>query len=180
MKKTKIVNQNGFMLVETLIVTVFIMGIFTLLYTNLFPVLAEYEKETNYDTVEGTYLAHWARVITNKGLREDVYLTVSDDGYQEIDDCNFYYVRDTTSTKECLNFRKVNKVSKIYLTTYSLVNFKNEVKDNNNYNRSFQEYIASLPTYAKNPDKENYYRIIIEYQKEGVKEYANIELGGAR
>ena len=34
MLKTKIVNKKGFMLVETLIVSVFILAVFSLLYTN--------------------------------------------------------------------------------------------------------------------------------------------------
>ena len=68
MKKTKIVNKNGFILVETLIVGVFIMAIFSLLYTNFFPLIGEYERYKDYDTVESTYIAHWARMIALKGL----------------------------------------------------------------------------------------------------------------
>ena len=40
MKDKKVLNKRGFMLVETLIVGVFVMGIFSLLYTNVSPLLA--------------------------------------------------------------------------------------------------------------------------------------------
>ena len=37
-------NNKGFILVETLIVSVFIMAIFSILYTNFFPLIGEYER----------------------------------------------------------------------------------------------------------------------------------------
>ena len=59
MNLSKKVNKKGFMLVETLIVSVFVMGIFSLLYANFFPLVGEYERYKNYNTVEATYIAHW-------------------------------------------------------------------------------------------------------------------------
>ena len=38
-KKKKPLNKKGFMLLETLIVSIFVMTIFAMLYTNLFPLL---------------------------------------------------------------------------------------------------------------------------------------------
>ena len=36
-------NNKGFMLVETLIVAVFSMAIFSIIYTNYYPIMADYE-----------------------------------------------------------------------------------------------------------------------------------------
>ena len=47
MKNKKVLNSRGFILVETLIVGVFIMGIFSLLYANFFPLIGEYERYKN-------------------------------------------------------------------------------------------------------------------------------------
>ena len=182
MKKTKIVNKSGFILVETLIVGVFIMGIFSLLYTNFFPLIGEYERYKNYDTVESTYIAHWGRMIALKGLPESVYTTASTSGYLDITDCSLYTVSDGQNS--CAAFKTMNNISKIYLTSYATTNFKNFVKDNNSFSRSFREYISYLPTYSKNTSKtadSGYYRVIVEYVSNDTYRYGNIEvyIGGS-
>ena len=177
MKKKKIVNEKGFMLVETLIVSVFVMGIFTLLYTNFFPLIGEYERYRNYDSVEATYIAHWARMIALKGLPDSIYNEVNTTGYKDISDCNLYTERDGITS--CGGFKTVNNVSKIYLTTYSTVKFKNYVKDNSSYDRSFQEYIAYLPAYSKNTNKtpaNGFYRVIVEYVSNNAYKYGTREV----
>lgn len=177
MKKTKIVNQNGFILVETLIVGVFIMGIFSLLYTNFFPLIGEYERYKDYDTVESTYIAHWARVIALKGLSNASYDTAKNTGYLDISDCSLY--TNSNALSDCSTFVTMNNISKIYLTPYSTVSFKNFVKDNNSFSRSFREYISYLPTYSKNTTKtanSGYYRVIVEYVSNNTYRYGNIEL----
>ena len=174
MEEEKIVNKKGFMLVETLIVTVFIMGIFTILYTNYFPLLGEYERYNDYDSVESTYVTYWARSIALKGLPDSVYLEVRENGYKDVSDCSLYI--NNEATRDCAAYKLVNNVSKIYLTTYAITSFKDFVRDNDLYNRDFREYIAFLPTYSKNISKASYYRIIVEYDKNYQHQYGNLEV----
>ena len=177
MKKTKIVNKSGFILVETLIVGVFIMGIFSLLYTNFFPLIGEYERYKDYDTVESAYVAHWGRMVALKGLTDSSYNTAKNTGYIDISDCSLYTNSDAVA--DCSSFMTMNNISKIYLTPYSTVELKNYVKDNTSFSRSFREYISYLPTYSKNTSKtadSGYYRIIIEYISDNTYRYGNIEL----
>ena len=62
----KKINNKGFVLAETLIVTVFVMTIFTLLYVNFFPLLGEYAKREFYDDIDSKYDAYWLkRMIQN-------------------------------------------------------------------------------------------------------------------
>ena len=177
MKDKKKLNRQGFILVETLIVGVFVMGIFSLLYTNFFPLIGEYERYKAYDTVESTYIAHWARMIALKGLTDSSYTTASNTGYVDISDCSLYTNSDGIAS--CSAFINMNNVSKIYLTPYSTVDFKNFVKDNSSFSRSFREYVSYLPTYSKNTSKtpdSGYYRVIVEYVSNDVYRYGNIEL----
>ena len=51
----KKINSKGFALAETLIVTVFLMVIFTMIYANFVPLVGEYEKREYYDDVNGKY-----------------------------------------------------------------------------------------------------------------------------
>ena len=177
MKDKKKLNRQGFILVETLIVGVFVMGIFTLLYTNFFPLIGEYERFKDYDTVESIYIAHWARVIALKGLTDSSYTTASNTGYLDITDCSLYTGSDAQNS--CAAFNTINKKKKIYLTPYSTINFKNYVKDNNSFSRSFRDYISYLPTYSKNTAKtpeSGYYRVIIEYTSNDTYKYGTIEV----
>ncbi len=177
MKDKKVLNRKGFMLVETLIVGVFIMGIFSLLYTNFFPLIGEYERYKNYDTVEATYIVHWARMIALKGLTESSYTSARSKGYVDISDCSIYTNNDWQMY--CESFKVSNNVEKIYLTTYSTTKFKNYIKDNSAFSRRFREYISYLPTYSKNTSKtpaNGYYRVIIEYVSNNDYKYGNIEL----
>ena len=50
-------SNKGFVLAETLVTTVFLMVIFTMIYTNFYPLIGEYEKRENYDTADGKYAA---------------------------------------------------------------------------------------------------------------------------
>lgn len=62
MKKMKL-NNKGFMLVETLIVTVFVMSIFSIVYTNFYPIMAEYERREVFDDIDGKYGVYWIKKI---------------------------------------------------------------------------------------------------------------------
>ena len=54
-------NQNGFVLAETLIVTVFLMLIFTLIYSHFYPLIGDYERREEYDNVDGKYTVFWLK-----------------------------------------------------------------------------------------------------------------------
>lgn len=60
MKKRKL-NRGGFVLVETLVVTVFVMSIFSILYNNFYPLMGEYEKREVYDEVDAKYATYWIK-----------------------------------------------------------------------------------------------------------------------
>ena len=61
--KMKKNNQSGFVLAETLIVTVFLMLIFTMIYNNFYPLIGEYEKREVYNDVDGIYSTYWIKKL---------------------------------------------------------------------------------------------------------------------
>ena len=54
----KKINNKGFALVETLIVSAFVIGIFSVMYANFYPMMGEYEKRENYDDISSIYNAN--------------------------------------------------------------------------------------------------------------------------
>lgn len=59
----KKLNDKGFVLAETLIVTVFILTIFTMIYTYYYPIMGLYEERETYDDVDGKYVAYWVKQL---------------------------------------------------------------------------------------------------------------------
>ncbi len=73
MEKIKKINNKGFVLAETLIVTVIILTLFTMIYINFYPLIGEYEKREVYDDADGKYAIYWIKRI----IESDSY-TVND------------------------------------------------------------------------------------------------------
>ena len=43
-------NNKGFVLVETLVVTVFVAAVFSVIYINFYPLVGEYERRDFYNS----------------------------------------------------------------------------------------------------------------------------------
>lgn len=81
-------NQQGFVLAETLVVAVAVMGIFSLLYANYYPLIGEYEKREVYDDLDSKYVAHWVRkILVDKSLNQSNITIMPDCG----GNCNIIY-----------------------------------------------------------------------------------------
>ncbi len=59
----KKIDNRGFVLAETLVVTVFLMTIFSMIYYYFYPLMGEYEKREVYDTVDDKYSVFWIKRI---------------------------------------------------------------------------------------------------------------------
>lgn len=159
-------NNKGFVLVETLIVSVAIAAIFTSIYVNLIPVLGEYEKVEAYDDLDTKYVAHWMRMLIIKRGNSNLYnnmegvLKTQKLTYIKItsNDCRSYF----TNTDECVRFFKEFNVTQMYITKFSLDQLKAIARTDSQINNSpgFQNYVLSLPSY--NYDNVGNYRILVE------------------
>ena len=65
----KKINTKGFALVETLIVSAFVVSIFTIMYTNFYPIMGEYEKRENYDDIGLLYSSNLFKGLIEKNKR---------------------------------------------------------------------------------------------------------------
>lgn len=69
-------GNRGFVLAETLVVTVFLMTIFAMIYYYFYPLIGEYEKREVYDDVDGKYSVYWIkRIIEDSGYSIDTSTT---------------------------------------------------------------------------------------------------------
>ena len=132
----KKINSSGFVLAETLVVTVFLMVIFSMIYASFIPLVGEYEKRENYDSVDGKYSVYWI-----KRMIEDSSYNIPDSKSNYIKDYGYLRfecsdIKDDEEKREfCINIVKNLQVAscdkkgngcEIYITRYRLDNIDDD------------------------------------------------------
>lgn len=166
MKKSKItLNSNGFMLLETLIVSTVILGTLVFLYVQFVNVKSSYEVSFTYNTIPGIYMSkELSEFIVN--LNNSGYMTLqsklnsSTNGYVSIDpDTDFVNDNDTSLYKEMV---KNMDIKYVLFVNDDLSNLKTHLSNNNDvsniFEPQFKKYILSLTT-----DNTQRNRLIVEF-----------------
>ena len=143
MKKMK--NNKGFALVETLIVSMFIVMTFSIIYNSFIPLLGHYEKAEHQDNIDSKYATYWIKRMIQRsgGNVAEIKTTVSSNTYYQFkcSDITMSNPEEQTRLRNmCLNYLekanvlcgdvnnyKTNETScknggipHIYITKYSL------------------------------------------------------------
>ena len=134
-------NKKGFVLTETLMVAVFIITIFTFIYTSLIPLLGTYkDKSTRDEDIDIAYKLHHIRTMIKKDINADM---VTSDNVKVIT-CN-----DLSDRNYCNNL-----MSYLDLDQYTLVytkSIKNNLNSIKNINNEISKYIDNY----RNEDNES-------------------------
>lgn len=181
MKKKKL-NNGGFVLVETLIVSVFVMSIFSILYNNFYPLMGEYEKREVYDEVDAKYATYWIKrmiqdpdvVFSTADLNALNASSTTTPGYFKFN-CN-YLNSSPVKKKTCERIVKASQVRTtkvggvdvphIYITTYNLKDFKTKIETlSNDMSGGMHRYVANLPEYKVDSMNDAKYRVIVEFHR---------------
>lgn len=174
MKKT---NKNGFVLAEAIVVAVFVLSLFTFLFSNLVPLVGEYEAHEKYDTIDGVYNTNLIRtmIMTDSNVNNVLHLGSADYKYFENDDICDPWLENPNFCKKLLSSSFLN-VKAIYVTWYRTIEIKKEVEDNpSNFPRAFREYIDTIDKFTQPTSSayDKYKRIIVHYN-DGT--FANLEI----
>ena len=95
-------------------------------------------------------------------MRQNLKETTDEKRFQEITNrCNQYF----TNSYTCINFFKQFNVTKFYIVPYNIERFKDTVKTSFGDYPGLQGYVDSLPKYNKGSKSGNYYRIIVEVER---------------
>lgn len=189
MKKKKL-NSGGFILVETLVVSVFVMSIFSILYNNFYPLIGEYEKREVYDEIDAKYATYWIKRMIqdpNVEFTTDNIDALNNAGYFKFN-CDYFEpdVSDDEKEKMCKRVVKASQVRitggapHIYVTTYNLENFKSKIQDVNDMSGGMHRYVQNLPDYKAESSNGAQYRVIVEFyhdkEEEKYLSYATFEV----
>lgn len=146
----KLLNKKGFALVETLIVTTFVMTIFIFVYQNLVPLIGEYEKMSNYDDIDSVYAANlYKNIILKYGNLNYIDSYLEQNTYLDISDCSNQNVY--LNSDYCSKIKKALSISDddyIFITKYDISSFRQEVKNNDFFDSrklsNFRSYISTI------------------------------------
>ena len=146
----KMLNKKGFVLVETLIVTAFVVTLFILVYQNVIPFFGEYEKMNSYDDIDSVYASNLMKqVIIKYSNLNYIDSKLNDNTYVDVTDCtNNDIYRDENY---CIKIKKALSITDddyIFITKYDISSFREEVKENEFFDSgklsNFKSYIDSV------------------------------------
>ena len=178
-------NKKGFLLIETLIVTVFVVSIFIFIYSNTIPLIGKYEQRFKYDDLDSVYAADLIRnMIIESPRANNIYslVTASPTSEHIVElTCQGMFPTDAPYREYCNELVKELDISSIYLTHYTLETAKNEESINYTTNRGLKSYIDYLPKFSGQASLYmDQHRLIIVRKVEEFNytytRYANIEL----
>ena len=160
MKNRKRKNR-GFVLVETLIVSVFVMVILSIMYRNFYPLMSEYEKRENYDDIDSKYETYWIKnFIQDVDYGTGNYfesLFLSKLPYVEFS-CDYFVDSASKKKEQCKRFLNESDVAmydgkpKIFITSYR-IGSKTQITNSKDDNSGIW---SSTEVDSTNPDFKNF------------------------
>lgn len=167
MKKKK---NKGFMLTETLIVTVFVCSVLILLFTLLQRVESNFKRTLSYNTSSALYLSNEIKTYLYNNYLELLIkdYVESPDPYYDLTDCELKYYASSNYCEDLYNKLGVSKVifltSDFYQTKYTDI-----------YASRLGQDMIDFIDYVNEESGKNKYRIVVSFQ-DGT--YATIKLRG--
>ena len=150
-------NSKGFMLIDTLIVSITVSAILIYLYFQFSNVNDSYNKSFRYNNVEGLYAGADIKENILYNGKAAIYSTLNSSAFVDLSNCpNTYY----ENTNYCTLLYNTLSVKKVLITKSNLNALKNAMKDNTNitnYDETLRELIN------KSPDTSDGYQLFIEF-----------------
>ena len=150
-------NSKGFMLIDTLIVSITVSAILIYLYFQFANVNDSYIKNFRYNTVPGLYGGADIKENIIYNGKSNIYTDVASNTFVDLSNCPATYYNNTDY---CNVLYTALDVKKVIITKSSLADIKNLMKQAtnvNNYDETLRELIS------KSPDSTSGYQVIIEY-----------------
>lgn len=171
-------NNNGFTLLETLIVSAFVAGTLTYLFIQINNAKTNYDITFRYDSINALYntrnVAYYLREIGYNNLISR--LTNEENGYvvvynNDINSCQF--ISDITY---CNNLMEQLEIKTVLFTSENLNKLNTVIKENKDIffkdKKELTRYIKQLDYDIDNSS--DLYRIIIEYEDNT---FSSLEIG---
>ena len=128
-------NKKGFVLMETLVVTLFTLFTFSLLYNNAVPLLGKYQELEYFNDLDTTYDLYHIK----KFLRNDPSLATIKSSHYKVITCNNGSITNQASCYSLFDFIGIDTLEDevIFLNP----TYKNELKNDNAISSDVRDYL---------------------------------------
>ena len=111
-------NNKGFVLAEAIIVSVFVLGMFTYLAMNVIPLISRYERVVNYDNPQEIYLANtlyeeMVELETSNNVQNRITMSINNNNNNNVLKCNDSVSVNNTCTGSSEFYEELGKALKI-------------------------------------------------------------------
>lgn len=153
-------KETGFMLIETLLVTIFVSGALIFIYFQFTKLNKLYDDSYKYNTVEALYSLEDVKnyILSDSQTIQYIDSNVGNLKYIDITDCKIF-----TNKEYCLTLFNMENIKHIFITT-NTVSSSNMMK----YNDEFINFINKINSVGSES-----YRIVAEFYNST---YATIRL----
>lgn len=165
-------NNKGFLMVETVIVSIFVLAIFILVYRNSIPMVSMYQNRERYDDIDSVYNINLFRnlIIEDGYIYNSIIDRVDKEGYVDITNCEVFK-ENNEIYDTCINLKRmigvedfdgVVKDDKIFVTNWdlSIKGTNGNLLSSNALNRGMLEYIKYINEQGEK-EKSYSYRMIL-------------------
>lgn len=180
--RRKLKNNKGFAMAELLAVSMVILLLFSILFSNYLPLVAEYENRLSYNDVTAEYAGYYVRKMyltddnklssstksfINKSIGSNSFYKVYDKNASINKVCEQYVVNEQDGDKKdiakkyCNSILEEYAVEEIIITNYSMTDVKSKYTKSSG---KLYKYIQYLPEYKNTiyTGNNDLYRIILK------------------
>lgn len=159
-------SNGGFVLMETLIVSAFIIGTLVYLFVQFSNIKRSYDISFQTDTITGLYQADQLASYWTQIDQTSITSALESNGYVELQDCNLA----TSHRTYCENLIQLANAKTVLLVQDDLTELKKKLQTNNPFEEELYQYIQRLKT-SNTTSK----RLIVQFNNHTV---ASILFGG--
>lgn len=159
----KKVNKKGFVLAETIVISVVVITALVIIYTQFISVDNSYYRSFNYNNVNDLYLANQIKTFINNSNGSSIYSIIDDENlYIDITECDYFI-----EYMYCENLIDAINAKRVIITKNDTTNLISNIES--------YDFSEAMKSYIKNSkSNEDGYRIIVEFNDSTI---AGLELG---
>ncbi len=162
-------NCKGFVTVELLVVSAFLMSLFAIIFVNSAVFMGEYEKREVYDDVNSKYGMYWIIKLIKDNNKDtassEVDAAIGTNTFIKYENSDVCTLLNAEQENSCRALVSANDIKTVYITSYKITDFKNTINNSDITTEGFKIYINSLPSFTVASKYNNKYRMFVEFER---------------
>jgi hypothetical protein len=163
----KNLSKKGFMLVETLVVSVFVVGALMFMYIQFQKIRTSYETSFKYNTINSLYAVNNIREYILSNGFENLVTNLGSNGYLDLTSCPSSFLTETNycmqllTTLNVLDPEGVGNINKVIFAKEDLIDLRAYLSStpSSGFSEEMKRFINGL----KVDNDNNKYRLLVQF-----------------